>query len=64
MTANQIDCPHMLQGDEEEEVEEPGTVDVEPREDKKEREVDELVKPEEEVGLMKGLEHVEEGLKL
>ena len=54
----------MLQGDEEEEVEEPGTVDVEPREDKKEREVDELVKPEEEVGLMKGLEHVEEGLKL
>ena len=48
VTVKQINCSHILQ-DEEEEVEEPRTVDVEPTEEKQEREVKELVQPEEEV---------------
>ena len=64
MTAKRIGYLHVLQGDGEEEVEEPGAVDVELRGDNQEREVEEMVEPEEEVEPMKGVEPVEEALEL
>ena len=64
MTAKRINYVHMLQGDGEEEVEEPRAVDVDLREDSQEREVEEMVEPEEEVEPMKRVEHVEEALEL
>ena len=63
MTAKHVHV-HVLQRDGEEEVEEPGAVDVELKGDNQEREVEEMVEPEEEVEPMKGIGHVEEALEL
>jgi len=70
-STKRINNVHVLQGDEAEEVGDPGAVDVELREDSRKREVEELIEEEveeeeeeeEEAELMTGVEDVKGVLK-